>query len=142
MKFDESLASVVQEVGQRRVAVRRQSDLVVLGPNDDADERDVDVERRVESVHHVGDVLTNPVNPVDVGPVFDELLVVDDEDQFDVSRPDVGVPGALDRRLRHDRNFGRRRHVPFVPEHSVAGIRRGLERGVVEPAFVAFGILL
>ena len=142
MKFDESLASVVEEIGQRRVAVRRQSDLVVLGPDDDADESDVDVQRRVESVHHVGDVLAYPVDLVDVRPVLDKLLVVDDEDELDKPRPDVGVPRTLDVRFRDDRNFGRRRNVPFVSEHPVVFIRRGLERSVVESAFVIFGLFL
>ena len=62
MKLDESFASVLEEVGQGRVAVRRERDLVVFRPHDDADQRDVDVEGRVEGVHHVCNVFADPVN--------------------------------------------------------------------------------
>jgi hypothetical protein len=117
MILDQPLFPVVQEVLQGRVPVGGQGDLVVLCPHDNAHQGYVDVERGVQGVHDVGHVLADPVDQFQILFVLNVLLVIHDQDKFNISRPLIGIPRSFQ---------GHRRDKPFDLTSLIEVIGRGL----------------
>lgn len=81
----------MQEVCQRDIAVRRENNLVEFTPDNQTDEGNVNVQRRVQPIDDIGDVLAVLLYLLHALAQFLVLPVINDEDQFHVSGLLVGV---------------------------------------------------